>query len=58
MINSKEELRTLPNIRLKLNDYQKLLKIILEYSLKSNKRTSFNQAIINLIREKKLDEKN
>ena len=53
MKNSKSEIRTLPNVRLEKEEYQKLLKIILKYSLQSNKRVSINQAIINLIREYK-----
>ncbi len=46
-----KEIKVLPNIRLEKTEYQKLLKIILKYSLKYNKKVSINQTIGNLIKE-------
>ena len=47
--------KRLPNIFMEDTDYNKLLKIISIYSLKSNKKISIKEAIVNLIREKKIE---
>jgi len=50
-----KDIKRLPNIFMESDDYNKLLKIISLYSIKNNKKISIKEAVINLIREKKID---
>ena len=47
--------KNLPVITVTNEEYNKLLKIIAEYSIKQNKKVSIKNAVISLILEKKLE---